>query len=69
MIIVRSYIAIPKDSPPEPSSSGNRQSRFSVALYLALTAELPAQTTMIVPFFKQVAIPLGVTGFVALAYL
>lgn len=39
-----------------------------VALYLALTAELPAQTTMIVPFFKQVAIPLGVTGFVALAY-
>ncbi len=42
---------------------------ISVALYLALTAELPAQTTMIVPFFKQVAIPLGVTGFVALAYL
>src|SRR6478736_8279358 len=41
---------------------------ISVALYLALTAELPAQTTMIVPFFKQVAIPLGVAGFVALAY-
>lgn len=39
-----------------------------VALYLFLTAELPAQTTMIVPFFKQIAIPLGVTGFVALAY-
>ena len=35
---------------------------ISVALYLALTAELPAQTTMIVPFFKQVAIPLGVAG-------
>ena len=33
-----------------------------------MTAELPAQTTMIVPFFKQVAIPLGVAGFVALAY-
>ena len=28
---------------------------ISVALYLGLTAELPAQTTMIVPFFKQVA--------------
>ncbi|MBN9132499.1 MAG: phospho-N-acetylmuramoyl-pentapeptide-transferase [Nitrosomonadales bacterium SCN 54-20] len=39
-----------------------------VALYLALTAELPAQTTLIVPFFKQVAVPLGVTGFVVLAY-
>ncbi|SET11796.1 Phospho-N-acetylmuramoyl-pentapeptide-transferase [Nitrosospira multiformis] len=39
-----------------------------VALYLALTAELPAQTTLIVPFFKQVAVPLGVTGFVALTY-
>ncbi|MCC2681651.1 MAG: Phospho-N-acetylmuramoyl-pentapeptide-transferase [Nitrosospira multiformis] len=39
-----------------------------VALYLVLTAELPAQTTLIVPFFKQVAVPLGVTGFVALTY-
>jgi phospho-N-acetylmuramoyl-pentapeptide-transferase len=39
-----------------------------VALYLVLTAELPAQTTLIVPFFKQVAVPLGVTGFVVLAY-
>ncbi len=39
-----------------------------VAVYLALTAELPAQTDMIVPFFKEVAIPLGVTGFVVLAY-
>mgnify|MGYP001580064856 FL=1 len=41
---------------------------ISVALYLALTAELPAQTSLIVPFFKQVAIPLGVFGFVTLAY-
>lgn len=39
-----------------------------VALYLVLTAELPAQTTLIVPFFKQVAVPLGVAGFVVLAY-
>ncbi len=39
-----------------------------VALYLASTAEIPAQTDMIVPFFKEVAIPLGVTGFVILTY-
>ncbi|PXW85224.1 phospho-N-acetylmuramoyl-pentapeptide-transferase [Nitrosomonas sp. Nm84] len=39
-----------------------------VAIYLALTAELPAQTDMIVPFFKEVAIPLGVIGFVVLTY-
>jgi len=40
-----------------------------VAFYLALTAELPAQTDMIVPFFKDIAIPLSVTGFVILTYL
>jgi phospho-N-acetylmuramoyl-pentapeptide-transferase len=39
-----------------------------VALYLAATAEIPAQTDMIVPFFKEVAIPLGATGFVILTY-
>lgn len=39
-----------------------------VAAYLALTAEMPTQTDMIVPFFKEVAVPLGVIGFVILAY-
>lgn len=39
-----------------------------VALYLAATAEIPAQTDMIVPFFKEVAIPLGAAGFVVLTY-
>ncbi|UJP07703.1 MAG: phospho-N-acetylmuramoyl-pentapeptide-transferase [Nitrosomonas sp.] len=39
-----------------------------VALYLVSIAEIPAQTDMIVPFFKEVAIPLGVAGFVILAY-
>lgn len=39
-----------------------------VALYLAATAEIPAQTDMIVPFFKEVAIPLGAAGFVVLSY-
>jgi phospho-N-acetylmuramoyl-pentapeptide-transferase len=38
------------------------------AIYLYQSAELPAQTTLYVPFFKSVAIPLGVT-FVALSYL
>jgi len=41
---------------------------ITIALYLVLTAESPAQTSMIVPFFKQIAIPLGVVGFVTLAY-
>lgn len=41
---------------------------ISVALYLVLTAESPAQTSMIVPFFKQIVIPLGVVGFVTIAY-
>ena len=41
---------------------------ISIALYLVLTAESLAQTSMIVPFFKQIAIPLGVVGFVTLAY-
>jgi phospho-N-acetylmuramoyl-pentapeptide-transferase len=39
-----------------------------VASWLAWSAHLPAQTELIVPFFKQVVMPLGVFGFVALAY-
>lgn len=39
-----------------------------VALWLAYSAHLPAQTNLIVPFFKEVAIPLGTVGFVILAY-
>ncbi|MBY0473560.1 MAG: phospho-N-acetylmuramoyl-pentapeptide-transferase [Nitrosomonas sp.] len=41
---------------------------FVVAIYLASTAEVSAQTDMIVPFFKEVAIPLGFVGFVVLTY-
>ena len=41
---------------------------IAVAVYLALTAEMPAQTDMIVPFFKEIAVPLGITGFVILTY-
>ena len=33
-----------------------------------LTATLPAQVELIVPFFKTVAYPLGVIGFMVLTY-
>ncbi|HET9114057.1 MAG TPA: phospho-N-acetylmuramoyl-pentapeptide-transferase, partial [Burkholderiales bacterium] len=41
---------------------------LGAALFIAYSAQLPAQTELIVPFFKQVAIPLGTIGFVTLAY-
>ena len=41
---------------------------LAAALYIAYSTNLPAQTELIVPFFKQVAIPLGVSGFVVLTY-
>ncbi|MFB3077527.1 MAG: phospho-N-acetylmuramoyl-pentapeptide-transferase [Lysobacterales bacterium] len=40
---------------------------LSAAIFLYTTAQLPAETDLIVPFFKDVAIPLG-GGFVVLAY-
>jgi phospho-N-acetylmuramoyl-pentapeptide-transferase len=39
-----------------------------VAVYLGMTATLPAQIELIVPFFKTVAYPLGVIGFMVLTY-
>ncbi len=39
-----------------------------IAAWLAWSAHLPAQTELIVPFFKQVVMPLGAVGFVVLAY-
>ncbi|MEW5771010.1 MAG: phospho-N-acetylmuramoyl-pentapeptide-transferase [Pseudomonadota bacterium] len=39
-----------------------------IAAWLAWSAHLPAQTELIVPFFKQIVMPLGVAGFVVLAY-
>jgi phospho-N-acetylmuramoyl-pentapeptide-transferase len=41
---------------------------LAAALYLSTTADVPAQTELIVPFFKQVAYPLGLTGFVIVTY-
>lgn len=42
---------------------------LGVAVYLGLTANIPAQLQLIVPFFKTVSYPLGVIGFVILSYL
>ncbi len=41
---------------------------LTAAVILYSTAQLPAETELIVPFFKEVAIPLGM-GFVLLSYL
>jgi phospho-N-acetylmuramoyl-pentapeptide-transferase len=41
---------------------------LAAAIYLYQSAEFPAQTMLYVPFFKDVAIPLGVS-FIALSYL
>jgi phospho-N-acetylmuramoyl-pentapeptide-transferase len=38
------------------------------ASYLAFYTNLPAQTVFIVPFFKEVAYPLGALGFIAMTY-
>jgi phospho-N-acetylmuramoyl-pentapeptide-transferase len=40
---------------------------LAAAIFLYTTADLPAETHLIVPFFKEVSIPLGV-GFVVIAY-
>jgi len=42
---------------------------LAAALVLAATATEPAQTELIVPFFKAIAYPLGLFGFVTLSYL
>ena len=39
-----------------------------IASWLAWSAHLPAQTDLIVPFFKQIVMPLGGVGFVVLSY-
>jgi len=41
---------------------------LSAAVFLFASAEIPAQTDLIVPFFKNIAIPLGM-GYVLLSYL
>lgn len=41
---------------------------LAAALYIAYSSNLPAQTQLIVPFFKSVQYPLGMIGFVLLTY-
>jgi len=42
---------------------------LGAALFIAFTsADTPAQTQLIVPFFKSIAYPLGITGFIVLSY-
>ena len=42
---------------------------LAAALFLAFSTTLPAQTIFIVPFFKNVAYPLGTAGFIVMTYL
>jgi len=41
---------------------------LTAAGYLALYTNLPAQTVLIVPFFKELAYPLGAVGFIVMTY-
>ncbi|MDR1350045.1 MAG: phospho-N-acetylmuramoyl-pentapeptide-transferase [Zoogloeaceae bacterium] len=41
---------------------------LGAALFLAFSADNPAQTELIVPFFKTIVYPLGIWGFVTLTY-
>lgn len=41
---------------------------LAAALYIAYSSNLPAQTLLIVPFFKTIAYPLGIVGFVVMTY-
>jgi phospho-N-acetylmuramoyl-pentapeptide-transferase len=42
---------------------------FGAAVYLFYTATLPAETTLIFPFFKHLVLPLGAVSFIVLTYL
>jgi len=41
---------------------------IGAALFLAFSTDNPAQTQLMVPFFKSIAYPLGIIGFVTLTY-
>ncbi len=42
---------------------------FGVAVFIYQTAASPAETSLIIPFFKTFSLPLGMVSFVVLAYL
>ena len=58
----------PKGLPPRAKFFWQSVIGIATALYLASSAVLPAETELIVPFFKQVSYPLGMFGFVVLTY-
>ena len=41
---------------------------LAAACFIAFSTQLPAQTQFIVPFFKEIAYPLGAVGFVVMTY-
>lgn len=42
---------------------------LGVATYLLMTATSPLQTELLIPFFKDLSLPLGIFGFLILSYL
>ncbi len=42
---------------------------LSVAVFLQQTAATPAETTLLIPFFKNLVVPLSGLGFIVLTYL
>jgi phospho-N-acetylmuramoyl-pentapeptide-transferase len=59
----------PKGLSARAKMAGQSVLALLVGVYLWQHATTPAHTEMIVPFFKTVAIPLGATAFIVLAYL
>ena len=58
----------PKGLPARAKYLGQSVFALMFALYVTYTASLPAQTELILPFLKTIAIPLGAPGFVILTY-
>jgi phospho-N-acetylmuramoyl-pentapeptide-transferase len=58
----------PKGLPARSKFAWQSLIGIGVACYVAFSATLPAQTQFIVPFFKEVAYPLGAIGFIAMTY-
>ncbi len=42
---------------------------FGVAVFLQQTATVPAETTLLIPFFKSLVVPLSAVSFIVLTYL
>ena len=42
---------------------------IGVAIYLLYSSSTPQETELLIPFFKDLALPIGMTGFVLLTYI